>query len=137
MTVRFEGARADSDAYELSRSRGISLTLPKMAILTRHAVEATFPSVDTQCVGARCPLSVMKSNRSSSMQLDVVDSPRFRGTTTSPVKKRSNSSFEKKGPTWFVSSPSPTLSQSNAPRKPLRRTHNSVASSFHVAIWRL
>lgn len=94
MTVRFE---RDSDAYERTH-RGLT---SKMAIMTRHAVEA-FPSVDVQCVGARCPL--VKSNRSP---LDV-ESPRFRtqsAQSNSPVKKKSSvrtSSFEKKGPTWSV-----------------------------------
>jgi hypothetical protein len=94
MTVRFE---RDSDAYERTPAqRGLG---SKMAIMTRHAMEA-FPSVDAQCVGARCPL--VKSSRSL---LDV-ESPRFRTQPTqsnSPVKKKSSartSSFEKKGPTW-------------------------------------
>lgn len=96
MTVRFE---RDSDAYERTPAqRGLG---SKMAIMTRHAVEA-FPSVDAQCVGARCPL--VKSSRSL---LDV-ESPRFRTQPTqsnSPVKKKSSartSSFEKKGPTWVA-----------------------------------
>ncbi|KAG0617083.1 hypothetical protein M758_5G162100 [Ceratodon purpureus] len=94
MTVRFE---RDSDAYERTH-RGLT---SKMAIMTRHAVEA-FPSVDAQCVGRRCPL--VKNNR----PLLDVESPRFRTQSTqsnSPVKKKFSartSSFEKKGPTWVA-----------------------------------